>query len=124
VHITICKEVKDDKKKDDHPYKKDDDHRGKHDQFKMEVVTGYYVNWDRVKVKDHECRYLDLKFDRRYRQVFVKEVDIPKGYEFKTLKCDGGYGYYYYSYDKCNFKDDWVKIIVINKVVKKHHDDD
>ena len=122
VHVKICKVVKDDKKKDDY-YKKDDDHRGKHDQFKMKVETGYYADEAYVKVKDGHCKKIDLKFNKDYKQVYVKEY-VPKGYKFVTLKCDGGYGYSKDSYDVCDFKDDWVKIIVINKVVKKHHDYD
>src|SRR5215210_6720595 len=70
VHITICKEVKD-KKKDDY-YKKDHDNSGKHDKFKMLVETGYYVDKGYVKVEDRECDYLDLKFNKYYKQVLVK----------------------------------------------------
>jgi hypothetical protein len=121
VHVKICKEVKDDKKKDD-DNKKDDDKK-KDDEFKMKVVSGHYKDTAYVKVRDGYCKRVDLKLDKYYKQVTVKEYDVPKGYRFDKIKCDDGYRSYY-TYDKCEFKKDWVKIVVINKVVKKHHDDD
>jgi hypothetical protein len=119
VHVTVCKEVQKNKgyNKDEHG-----DHKGKNDKFKMHVSSYGYVDDAYVKVKDQECKYVDLEYNPYYKQVVVKEYGIPDGYKFDQVKCYNDYGYYK-SYDNktCDFNSDWVKIVVVNKVVKKHH---
>jgi hypothetical protein len=122
VHVTVCKEVQKNKgyNKDEHG-----DHKGKNDKFKMHVSSYGYVDDAYVKVKDQECKYVDLEYNSYHKQVVVKEYGIPDGYKFDQVKCYNDYGYYK-SYDNqaCDFNSDWVKIVVVNKVVKKHHYDD
>jgi hypothetical protein len=69
------------------------------------------------------CKKVDLKLDEDNKHVIVKGCDIPQGYRFDKITCDDG-DRSYFSDDMCDFKKAWVKIVMINKVVQKHHDDD
>jgi hypothetical protein len=116
VHVQICKVVK------GHKDDRHGDNRGRHDKFRVHLATYGYVDDADVRVEDRYCKNVDLKFDEYHKTVIVKEYRIPDGYKFDKIVCYNDYGYYD-SYDSCDFQKDWVKIVVINKVVKKHHHD-
>ena len=119
VHVTICKEVR----KDNGDYYNNKDDKGKNDKFKLHVATYGYVDQHDVKIKNGDCKDVDLRFDAYNKKVVVKEYDTPKGYKFENIECYNDHGNYY-SYDKktCDFQGDWVKVVVINKVKKQYQD--
>ena len=108
VHVKVCKEVK--------KY----NNKGKNEKFKMKVSTykdAYnYYDSEYVKVKDRKCDDVWLKYNPYYKTVIVKEYDIPYGYSFDQIKCYDEYGGYVYVYNKysCKFKNDYLKVVVMN----------
>lgn len=116
VTIKVCKHVKYD---DDYGY---DDHKGKKPKFKIYVKTD--EDYAKVKVRDGQCKKVELDYEYAYFKVYEKYV--PEGYEFDYRTCS--YGAYDDEYDKykCTFDDDddYVKVDVYNKKKDKEHDDD
>ena len=106
VHVKVCKVVKD-------SYKDDKDKKAKFDFKVWSDKQSKEVN----NVKDGDCKEKDLKYDK-YKKVYVKEYDA-KGYKVDKVKCYSDYGYKEaekkYGYYSCDFKKDWVKIVVVNK---------
>lgn len=116
ITVNVCKDVHDYYNHDDD----DDDDKGKKKghkpRFTMHVKTyDHYYGYDyaKVKVRDGECKKVELDYKDRY---FTVKEDYAHGYKFKYLECKDGYKTYYSQY-KCNFKKGtkYMKVIVHNE---------
>ena len=112
VHVKVCKVVKDDDKDDDKG-------KGEYKKAKFHLKLWTDKDYQNVKnIKADKCKEYNLEYKDK-KKVYVKEYDTPKGYEVDKVKCYSAYGYKeaekkngYYS---CDFKKDWVKIVVVNE---------
>ena len=114
ITVNVCKDVHD-------YYNHDDDEdkgkkKGHKPKFTMHVKTydyKYGYDYAKVKVRDGECKKVELDYKDRY---FTVKEDYAHGYKFKYLECKDGYNTYYDQY-KCNFKKGakYVKVVVHNE---------